>query len=309
MALPGFQTNVQINPAPGLPGDFASANPWHSVLAGPGALVAGPAGVTAGRFAWIDPSGTFAANNGSGPPAGLVGRSFGRAPIVTYLAETANLVPVGFEVTLYNGGDFWVANDGTNEALIGMKAYASVVDGKITFGATGSPPAAASVTGSIAAGTASVTGSIAGNVMNVTAVGSGTLIPGETISGGAIVTGTQIVSQLSGTAGGIGTYQVSIPQTQASTTISATYGILTVTAVGSGALTVGDVLSGSGVTAGTTISALTTGTGGTGTYAVTPTQTASSTTITATGGVETRWIAMSIGLPGEVVKISNTPLG
>lgn len=309
VAQAGFQTNVQINPAPGLPGDFASANPWHSVLAGPGALVAGPAGVTAGRFAWIDPSGTFAANNGSGAPAGLVGRSFGRAPITTYLAETANLVPQGFEVTLYNGGDFWVANDGANEALIGMKAYVSVTDGKVTFGATGSPPQAASVTGSIAAATASVTGSIADNLMTVTAVGSGVLVPGETISGGAIVAGTTIVRQISGTTGGTGTYQVSIPQTQASTTISGTYGILTVTAVGSGALATGDVLSGSGVTAGTFIVAPITGTGGTGTYAVSATQTASSTTITASGGVETRWIAMSIGLPGEVVKISNTPLG
>lgn len=58
---------------------------------------------------------------------------------------------------------------------------------------------------------------------------------------------------------------------------------LTVTAVASGALYVGQVLSGSGVTADTTITALGTGTGGAGTYTVGTSQTASSTTITAAG--------------------------
>jgi hypothetical protein len=62
---------------------------------------------------------------------------------------------------------------------------------------------------------------------------------------------------------------------------------LTVTALGSGALTVGQTLSGSGVTAGTKITALGTGTGGTGTYTVSASQTASSTTITAAGAVAT----------------------
>lgn len=59
--------------------------------------------------------------------------------------------------------------------------------------------------------------------------------------------------------------------------------VLTVSAVTSGHLSVGDVISGSGVTAGTTITSLGTGTGGTGTYNVSISQTASSTTITAVG--------------------------
>lgn len=57
---------------------------------------------------------------------------------------------------------------------------------------------------------------------------------------------------------------------------------LTVSAVTSGTLYVGQTISGTGVTAGTKISALGTGTGGTGTYTVDTSQTASSTTITAT---------------------------
>lgn len=56
---------------------------------------------------------------------------------------------------------------------------------------------------------------------------------------------------------------------------------LTVTAVTSGALAVGQIISGSGVTAGTKITGFLTGTGGTGTYTVSETQTVSSTTINA----------------------------
>ena len=80
-------------PAASLPGDFTSANLRGSVLAGTGALVAGPSGVTAGRFAWIDATGTFAANNGSGQPDGFVHRLFGRAVITSYLDATTNLIP------------------------------------------------------------------------------------------------------------------------------------------------------------------------------------------------------------------------
>lgn len=55
---------------------------------------------------------------------------------------------------------------------------------------------------------------------------------------------------------------------------------LTVTAVTSGTVSVGMVLSGSGVTGNTTVIADGTGSGGVGTYTVSPSQTAPSTTIT-----------------------------
>lgn len=58
---------------------------------------------------------------------------------------------------------------------------------------------------------------------------------------------------------------------------------LTVTAVASGTLAIGQTLSGTGVTAGTRITAFLTGSGGTGTYTVSPSQTVASTTISATG--------------------------
>lgn len=56
---------------------------------------------------------------------------------------------------------------------------------------------------------------------------------------------------------------------------------MTVAAVAQGAYAVGQVVSGSGVTPGTVITALGTGTGGTGTYTVSPSQTAASTTMSA----------------------------
>lgn len=70
------------------------------------------------------------------------------------------------------------------------------------------------------AATASVTASIATTTMTVTAVGSGTLYPGMTLMGTGVRYGTQIISQLTGTTGGVGTYQVSFSQTVTSTTIT-----------------------------------------------------------------------------------------
>jgi len=66
-------------------------------------------------------------------------------------------------------------------------------------------------------------------LLTVTGSVTGTIYPGTTISGTGVATGTQIVSQVSGTAGAAGTYLVSIPeQTVSATTISGTYGTLTV---------------------------------------------------------------------------------
>lgn len=62
---------------------------------------------------------------------------------------------------------------------------------------------------------------------------------------------------------------------------------LTVTAVASGDIYPGLVLTGSGVTAGTTITGLGTGDGGNGTYTVSASQTVASTTITGAGAAVT----------------------
>lgn len=134
-------------------------------------------------------------------------------------------------------------------------------------------------TGAIAATTLSVTASISLTTMTVTAVGSGVVVVGATLSGTGVTAATTVVRQITGTPGGVGSYEVSASQSVASTTVSGTYGTFTVSAVTSGTVYVGQVLSGSGVTAGTVVTALGTGTGGVGTYIVTPTQTAASTTV------------------------------
>lgn len=69
---------------------------------------------------------------------------------------------------------------------------------------------------------ASVTASIATDVLTVTAVGSGTLYPGAGLAGTGVLPGTIILSQISGTEGGVGTYRVNVSQTVASTTITTT---------------------------------------------------------------------------------------
>lgn len=312
----GMQTQVGAQYAPAVEGDFCDLNPRFTVDAGPGGLVCGANGVTVGRFAWatmqaIDPDNAPAIVNnfGVGAVTGFVHREQ-QGLNTTYLLDASMIVPVGFPITLFSGGGFWVKNAGTTQALLGQKAYAKFTDGSISFAATGSPLTASGTASSVAAETFSVTGSIAGNVMTVTAVGSGTIVPGATISGTNVVSGTQVVTQLSGTAGGVGTYAVNIAeQAVASTTISGTYGLMTVGGTVTGTFEVGATISGTNVATGTQIIALGTGTGGAGTYVVNNNTVVSSTTITATTNVETKWVAMSSGLAGELVKISDHVLG
>lgn len=312
----GVQAQVNVVPAIAIAGDFCDHNPRTSVDAGPGGLVAGASGVTVGRFAWllyslVDPeNAAILANNfGLGPVAGFVGRHQ-QALNTTYLSTSGVLIPSGFPLTLYNQGGFWVKNEGSTYAQPGQKCYAAFANGAASFGVTGSPPQAFSHTASIAASTFSVTGTITGNVLTAVSGLTGTIVPGGTISGTGVATGTKIVSQLSGTAGGLGTYAVSIgSQAVASTSISGTYGTMTSTAATTGLVGIGDVLAGSGVVAGTTVTALGTGTGGTGTYIVDNNTVVSSTTITGTAAVETKWVAMSGGAAGELVKISSWLLG
>jgi len=306
-----FQTQVTTTLAHGVAGDFADHNPRVSVLAGPGGIVAGASGVTVGRFAWLSPSRidgdnapAIANSFGLGAVAGFVGRSF-NGLLTTFLAEASMAIPAGFGVTLYSAGSFFAKNEGTTQALKGQKAYAALATGAVSFAATGSAATASGSTSSIAAGTASVTGSISDNILTVSAVGSGTLPVGAILSGTGVATGTQIVSQLTGTTGGVGTYVVSIPEQAAtSTTITSTYGTLTVAGTVVAGFVVGGLLSSSSVAAGTYITALGTGAGGAGTYIVNKTQTVSSEAIAATTNVETKWIAANVAAAGELVKMT-----
>lgn len=309
-----FQTATRNLQAPGIAGDFASMNPRASQLStqiyNSTGFRAGPSGLVIGLFAWLDPSTwTFASNNGAGAPQGIVGRGGMNALITTYLSAYGVTIPAGMGVgNLYDGGDFWVVNAGSGIASPGMKAYANNGTGVITFAAAGAPTTASSSTGSdIAPGTgSSALSTITDDVFTTGPSVTGTLPIGSVLSGTGVASGTRIVAQLSGAAEGVGTYQVTPrDQTVASATISATFGIFTAGTV-TGTIAVGQTVSGSGgggVTAGTVVTALRTGTGGTGTYIVTPSQTVTSSTITTASNTETEWVCRSFGQPGDVVKI------
>lgn len=73
---------------------------------------------------------------------------------------------------------------------------------------------------------ASFTGSIVGNILTVTGINSGAVAQGQTLSGTGILPGTKIVQFGTGAGGNVnevGTYYLNIPQTVASTTITAYY--------------------------------------------------------------------------------------
>jgi hypothetical protein len=300
-----FPKQINVQAAPAVLGDFCDSNPRATVNAGQGALIAGSDGVSVGMFAWIDPAdGRSVHNHGAGVPDGFVFRDQ-QAIITAYLAETTLVMYPGSPITLFSAGGFWARNDGASTSARGQAVYVDNSTGQVQFGSNWT---GASVTGAIAANV--VTGSIAGTTLTVSAVTTGVLTPGQTISGTGVAAGTEILSQLTGTTGGVGTYQVSgAAQTVSSTTITGSGGTLTVSAVASGQLALGDALSGSGITAGTAITQFLTGTGGTGTYAVNIGQTFASGTITvASGTLHPNFVAASIGAPGELVKMTTWPV-
>lgn len=370
-----FQTQVNVVQAPAVEGDFADKNPRDTVLAGPGALVAGPAGAVIGRFCWADANNLTATNSGVGAPTGFLANTH-QALITAFLAEFGMTVPSGVPLTLFSAGAFWAKNAGSGAASIGQKAYANNATGAISFAATATPPAGASVTGSIAAnvvtgavvanaGTAAIAANLmtvsaitAGSVfgvgeaiaganvqpgtvitsfgtgaggvgtynvnisqtaasaaitgsnsgLTVSAVTTGGLSVGETISGTSVTSGSKVLAIATGT-GGVGTFTVSGAYTASSTTITGTFGTMTVSAVASGALAVNDPITGTNVTGTPYIVAFKTGTGGTGTYIVSVSETAASATITVNAATETKWIAASAGAAGELVKLSSHILG
>lgn len=318
-----FPNQVNAMQAPGVEGDFASANPRFTVLAGEGALIAGQGvidgelveGIVVGRFGWLsyervdsDNAPAIIDTFGAGQPAGFVHRQQ-IGYITPYLATASMIYTKGQAATLFNGGDFWVKNRGATYAQVGMKAFANFADGSVYFAAAGStPPGGSGDASSIAAATFSATGSIAGNVLTVTAVGSGVLYAGATFSGSGVASGTKIVEQLSGTAGGVGTYAVSIPdQTVASTALSGTYGVLTVGGTVVAGFGAGQTISGTNVVAGTKVYQQLTGTAGAaGTYVVDNNTVVGSTAITSQASIETKWYCKSGGANAEIVKISDT---
>src|SRR5579871_1575639 len=97
----GFQTTMNAAPAPGIEGDFASANPRFSMLTDR-PVIAGPNGLTAGRFAWVN--GGVASNKFFGGRIGFVHRAQPGLLVPTgysnWLPSASMVVPPGLEVNL-----------------------------------------------------------------------------------------------------------------------------------------------------------------------------------------------------------------
>jgi len=140
------------------------------------------------------------------------------------------------------------------------------------------------------------TASISGTTLTINSgVTTGVFAIGMVLTGIGVSDNTTITAMISPTGGGVGTYTVSVSQTVSATTITGTLSpntggsssssisgtTLTVGGTVTGRFTIGMILTGSGVTAGTTIRSMITGTGGSGTYEVSASQTVSSTAITA----------------------------
>lgn len=324
-----FPSQVNSVQAPGNAGDFASANVKTSVLAGEGGLIAGTGvisgvsvpGIVVGRFGWttyqtIDNDNAPATVNtfGSGVPQGLVGRR--QVGLITaYLGTAVQYLLSGFQTMLYNEVDMWVVNAGTTAAQIGQKAFANFTDGSVSFAAAGATPGGASGSASsIAANPAAnvTAGTIVGDIFTAAGTLTGNFYPGTVLSGTGVATGTKILNQVLPLAAGealngLGRYRVNIPEQNATaTTITGTYGVLTVGGTVVAGFAPGQTVTGTGISATTTIWQQLTGTtGAAGTYVVDVATVVSSTAITAASSVETKWFARSAGAVGELIKISN----
>jgi hypothetical protein len=135
------------------------------------------------------------------------------------------------------------------------------------------------------------TGTVSGTTLTVTSVKSGTIAVGQHFFAVGALQESVITALGTGT-GGTGTYTLGLSQTIASSqmytssagaviTASMSGTTMTVTAVASGTLFVGQTIQGAGITVQTIITALGTGSGGAGTYTINNSQTISSQTMYA----------------------------
>ena len=145
-------------------------------------------------------------------------------------------------------------------------------------------PVAATTTGSsIAPISVSFTGSVNGLLLQVTSVSSGSIELGAQISGTGVVAGAQIVNQWDGAPGGPGLYVLFAPGgTTSSETMTESYGVLTAGSVNSGAVAVGEEVTGAGVASLTAIDGNLSGSGAGSTWLVNNAQTVAGENMTMT---------------------------
>jgi hypothetical protein len=183
----------------------------------PGGYVVGDANVRIGYFAWGADDGkvysTLAAATAAGHPVlGFVGRqpNIPAAMITAFLGEAIMTLQLGREVTLLSAGDFWInlpAVD-TGDAIFAVATTGapSLVDDASTE-PTGFVGASQSKVNAVTAATTTIAANT--GVMTIATLNSGVVEAGQRVTGTGVPFGTFIVRQLTGAAGGAGTYQTS----------------------------------------------------------------------------------------------------
>ena len=164
---------------------------------------------------------------------------------------------------------------------------------------------------------ASITGSIVGKILTVTNATTGAVALGQTLKGiGINGVATKIVEFLTGAGGNVneaGTYRLNLDSTTPAPVFTASISgtTLNVTAIATGYLGVGAVVSGTGVTAGTTITAVLSASGGIGTYTVSASQTVGSIAMAATVTPIpiTLYYQKPLGIDSAFVRINTTSNG
>lgn len=234
----------------------------------------------------------------------------GSGPTYTVKYQAAVNVPISFTVTLQTNSGipsnaalliagaiqqaFTGADNGSRakigSLLLASRYYAGIIALgswaqllSVTLG-TGVPPACA-FTGAISTTTLTVsavtsatfTGTGSGTNLTASSV-TGTIYPGYIVTGTGVPSNTTIVSQTSGTPGGAGVYVTSQATTSSGASLTA-----------EGVLAVGQFLydATGDLAAGTYITALESGTGGTGTYTVSVSQTVGSEAMTCAAPTQT----------------------
>ncbi len=214
--MSGFQQVINRDPAPAVAGDFASNNPRTSVVPPiSGSYVVGDASVRCGYFAWGANDGKVysslaAATTAGGPTLGYVARTpnIPAALITAFLGESIMTLQVGAPVTLQSSGDYYVDLAGADpgEAIFALATTGapSLVDDGTTepTGYTAASQAKVNAVSNAATTIAATTG-----IMTVAVVASGVIEAGQRVTGTGVPAQTYITAQLTGTAGGAGTYQ------------------------------------------------------------------------------------------------------
>jgi hypothetical protein len=273
---------------------------------------------------------TFAAS-GTPPTSGsctggtvqkIVSASTGAAVPTTAPSCTASITGTVMTVTAIASGTVL----GAGQTLSGGTSSTGYVDANTTIlsyvAGSGTNGGIGQYNLSIANTVTSTTITASGGSMTLTGANtSGVFAVGQTLSvasSGTFTAGTTITGLVSATAGAAGTYLLNQPAATAVTagTVTATNAMFfTADSSSTGSWQLNDLLVGSGIPTTGTLSYISataaqnanlTGAGGAGTYLATGYYTAvTSETITVNIGVATKWVASSVGAPGELVKMTS----